>query len=126
MRSVSIILALPVLALAAACGGSSDSSGTTSPTTPSAPSTPAAPTVTNAVTVSDFQFNAPNIQVSPGTTVTWTWAAGSVVHNVTFSGGDTSGDKPAGSTYQKTFTTAGTFSYVCTIHSVMQGSVLVK
>jgi plastocyanin len=123
MRRSALILAFPVFALAAACGGS-DSSGGTGPNTD--PGTSAPPTVTNAVGVSDDEFSPPNIQVSPGTTVTWTWTQGASTHNVTFADGTVSGDKSAGATFQRTFNTAGKFTYVCTIHSGMQGSVLVQ
>jgi plastocyanin len=77
------------------------------------------------VTVSDNQFAPSSITVAPGTIVTWTWSEGSSVHNVTFSDG-ASGDKGAGATYQKTFPTAGTFSYQCTIHAGMSGTVRVQ
>jgi plastocyanin len=124
MRIVLRSLAFSALILAAACGGSGDAStgGSGSPT---GPTTPTTPTATNAVTVSDFQFSPANIQVSTGATVTWTWASGSTTHNVTFSDGTASPDLASGATYSRTFNTAGTFSYRCTIHSSMQASVLV-
>ena len=132
MRLGSRILALAAISLAAACGGGGGD--TTSPTPPNNnnPGTPTppvqtGPVSTNSVSVSDDQFSPANIQVSPGTTVTWTWASGSTTHNVTFSDGTPgSGDKPAGSTFSRTFSTAGTFNYSCTIHPGMSGSVLVK
>jgi plastocyanin len=107
------ILTLAGLIAVAACG--SDSS--TSPSTP---------VLTNAVAVTNFAFSVPSIQVSPGTTVTWTWASNAVEHNVTFSDGPTSGNRGANATYTRTFPSAGTFSYHCTIHPQMTGTVTVK
>jgi len=77
------------------------------------------------VTVGDDFFDPSNIQVSPGATVTWSWPSGVSIHNVTFSG-DNSGDKGPGGSFSKAFPTAGTFSYQCTLHAVMTGTVLVK
>lgn len=118
-----------VVALAAACGGGD--SGTTSPpthttpSTPVVPSTPSSPVVTTSVSVDDNVFNPSNIQVSPGQTVTWTWVT-STVHNVTFSDGGSGNKGGSNVTFTKTFPTAGTFSYSCTLHGGMNGSVLVK
>ena len=115
MRSLKC-LTLASLIAAAACG--SDST-----TAPSAPSTPV---VSNAVSVSDDRFSSPNIQVAPGTTVTWTWASNASQHNVSFSDGTTSGNRGANATFTRTFATPGTFSYNCTLHSGMNGTVTVK
>ena len=71
-------------------------------------------------------FTPANIQVSPGTTVTWTWSSDAITHNVTFTDGAKSGDQGANATYSRTFAATGTFNYSCTIHPGMSGSVLVK
>lgn len=131
MRLRLHLVLIPAVVTLAACGGgdSTSPSGTSStPTTPTTPTTPSntAPTQTNAVSVGDNFFSPSAIQVSPGTTVTWTWPSGTSTHNVTFSDGTTSGDKSAGSVFTRTFNSAGTFTYVCTLHGGMNGSVLVK
>jgi plastocyanin len=117
------------LAFTAACGGSS---GPTTPTASTGGTTggttgggTTAPTSTNSVSVANNHFDPANIQVAPGTTVTWSWASGASTHNVTFADGGSSGDKATGS-YSRTFATAGTFTYACTLHGGMNGSVLVK
>jgi plastocyanin len=114
--------------IAAACGGGGDA---TSPTNGNPGGTtggnpPPTPVPQNTVAVSDNQFTPANIQVAIGTTVTWTWASDARDHNVTFGDGTTSGNRSAGATYSKTFPTAGTFTYNCTLHGGMNGSVLVK
>jgi plastocyanin len=76
-----------------------------------------------AVSLKNISFNPSTVTIHPGQTVVWTWHDGSVPHNVTFPGFhsviQTSG------TYVHTFNTAGTFSYSCTIHSGMTGTVVV-
>lgn len=128
MRIPVSFFALATALVVGACGGSTGgSSSTTSPGNGAPPGggTPA-PTQTNQVSVSDDVFAPANIQVPVGTTVTWTWTSDASTHNVTFTDGQLSGDKGAGATYQRTFAAAGTFSYHCTIHGAMIGSVLVQ
>lgn len=84
--------------------------------------------ITTSVTVSDNQFTPADIQVSPGATVTWTWAAGASTHNVTFPS-PAIADSPnqsSGSFATAMPTTPGTYSYSCTLHAGMNGSVLVQ
>ena len=111
-----------------ACGGAGygNSGSSNNPTSPNPPSTtPSTPQATDKVTVENNQFTPQDVQVSPGTTVTWTWGAGAATHNVTFADGVTSNDRASG-TYTRTFATAGTFPYSCTIHPGMTGTVTVK
>ena len=63
------------------------------------------------------------VPVPVGTTVTWTWNSGGIAHNVTFA--DTASANLTGGTFSRTFGTAGTFAYSCTIHG-SAGSVLVQ
>jgi plastocyanin len=131
MKNLFSTLAIASLITIGACGGGGDATGPTngnpsSPSNPSTPSTPTAPTVTTAVGVGDDFFTPNNIQVSPGATVTWTWASTAALHNVTFADGVASATLAGGSSYSRTFSTAGTFSYVCTLHGGMTGSVVVK
>lgn len=129
MRFRLQFIAVPIIAFAAACGGGGDGgSPNNSPTGPSNPGNPnpTAPTNTNAVNIGDDFFSPGSIQVAPGTTVTWTWPSGVSIHNVTFTDGNSSGDKGPGGSYSRTFNTEGTFNYLCTLHGGMNGSVLVK
>jgi plastocyanin len=108
-----VLLAGILVSAVAGCGGSSD---VTSPSTRSP----------NEVAVGNNFFSPVDVSVAPGVTVTWRWAAGAVEHNVTFDDGDHSPTQSSG-TFARTFATAGTFPYHCTIHgaSVMHGTVTV-
>jgi len=80
----------------------------------------------NAVDVKNFSFNPSSLTVSKGTKVTWTFDD-SAKHNVTDSKSTfKSQDLSGGGTYSFTFSTAGTYSYICSIHPYMKGTVTVK
>ncbi len=74
-------------------------------------------------TISDFKFTPGTLTIHAGDTVTWT-NAGPSAHTATGSGFDT-GVLAKGASASHTFTTAGTFPYVCTLHSFMHGTVVV-
>jgi plastocyanin len=87
-----------------------------------------------AVESLDNTFRPENIQVAPGTTVTWT-NDGRNEHNVLpVEGGDGWGveveDFQPGDAYQHTFETPGTYDYYCSIHGTttagMIGAVVVE
>ena len=84
---------------------------------------PAAAAVTATVSST---FDPATVTITRGGSVTWTFNA---LHNVTF--GSATGapqnipDQATGSA-QRQFNTAGTFNYQCTLHSGMQGSVVVQ
>ena len=110
MRGQSLLVGL--VTLLGACGGGSDS--TTGPTD----------TQGKTVTVGNNFFSPADLSVATGTTVTWSWAAGAVEHNVTFDDGQHSATQSSGS-FPRTFSAAGTYPYHCTIHgaAVMHGTV---
>jgi LPXTG-motif cell wall-anchored protein len=78
-----------------------------------------------SVSIVDFAFKPGSITVNPGDTVQWT-NNGKVPegHDVTGDGLD-SGRLKSGETYSHTFNAAGTFSYICSIHPSMKGTVKV-
>jgi plastocyanin len=86
--------------------------------------TPAAKDV--AVDIKDNKFPA-NIDVATGSKVTWT-NQDSVLHTVSSMHGGPlkSGTFEKGKSYSYTFTTAGSYMYVCDVHPDMQGTVTVK
>ena len=114
-------MVMSLLLAVAGCGGDS-------PTDDGDGAGGGTPIATTSVTVGDFFFNPESIVVSPGATVTWTWA-GTVGHNVTFaSSAITSSGTQISGTHQAAMPTAtGAYSYQCTIHpSSMNGSVTVQ
>ena len=89
--------------------------------------TPASTPATNVtqVTIANFAYSPSNIQVSIGTTVTWT-NQDSAPHTVTFKNGmKDSGWLRQGQSFPYTFTTPGTFDYYCTVHPNMVARVTV-
>lgn len=74
------------------------------------------------------QFDAANVTVGEGDTVTFTWSGG--FHDVTFDDGVDSGAPVGvdGTTFSRTFDAAGTYNYVCTVHEStgMVGTVIVE
>ncbi len=77
---------------------------------------------TSAVTIKDGRFEAKDITVKVGTTVTWTMDA-SFPHTVTADDGSfDSGQLSNGQTFTYTFNEAGDFPYYCTLHGGPGGS----
>lgn len=77
-----------------------------------------------ATNIAGIAFEA-RIEVAVGSTITWTNQDG-VVHTVTATDRSIdSGTFPQGQTYSLTFNSSGTFSYFCTVHPFMQGTVVV-
>lgn len=121
MHRVQRVLAVAVLAAFAACGGSSD---TTSPMSGNNGGNTGGGSTSNSIAIGDNYFSPSSTTVPVGTAVTWTWSTGTT-HNVTFDDGAASGDRSSG-TYTRTFNTAGTYQYQCTIHAGMKGTIVVQ
>ena len=83
---------------------------------------------TKTVAVSNNAFSPATVSIKKGDKVVWRWTQGGVSHNVTpakgGAGSRTTSKK--GYSYSKTFTRAGTFTYVCTLHSSMKSTVRVR
>ena len=115
----SLLYHAPLLGAAIVLASCSDSSG---------PSGGNPPPSTQSVTATTGQtFNPNSVQLAVGGTVTWVFQ--SLGHNVTF---DAMAGAPAdiggvntNTSIARTFPTAGTFTYHCTIHPGMTGSVQV-
>jgi plastocyanin len=84
---------------------------------------PGGATVVNMV---DNAFAPTTSQIPVGGTVRWV-NTGGTFHNSTGPGGAwSSGDLAPGSSFERTFPQAGTFSYECTLHPGMTGTVTVQ
>ncbi|MEE3067641.1 MAG: cupredoxin family copper-binding protein [Actinomycetota bacterium] len=96
-----------------------DSGATPSVTAPSAPASG------NQVTIDGFAFAPATLKVGVGTTVTWI-NRDEEPHTVAASDGSFhSPGMGTGASFTHTFSTAGTFDYVCSIHPMMHGTVVV-
>jgi plastocyanin len=109
-----------------ACGGS----GASQPTGPGDNNNPGGNPSGNTLNVqvqgSAFQPAVDTVAVNA--TVTWTFTTGP--HNVTFQDGPASDNQSTG-TYQRAFSSAGTYPYRCTLHSSsftsgMTGTIVVR
>src|SRR3954466_11199661 len=89
---------------------------------------PAHAGASKTVAVKNNSFSPTSVSIHKGDKVSFKWTQGGVPHNVTPAGGGagsaTSSKK--GFTYTKAFAKAGTFKYVCSIHSNMKVTVKVQ
>jgi plastocyanin len=77
------------------------------------------------VTIVDFAFEPATLEISAGASVSWT-NTGQVVHTVTADNGAfNSGEMSPGATVTGTFNTPGTYTYHCSIHPDMTGTLIV-
>lgn len=125
------VLTFAVILATAACSGTSSPAPSAPPSVapPAAPSVavPVAPSAGtgSAVSIVNFSFQPVTITISVGTAVTWTNTA-STGHTVTADDGSfKSNTLGSGVTFSQTFATAGTFTYHCSIHPSMKGTVTV-
>lgn len=98
-----------------------------SPVTVAFATTSNVPTDAAVAATANNQFTPASVTIRTGGTVTWSFAA--VQHNVTFgAGAGVPGNIPnsAGADVSRTFSTAGTFGYNCTLHPGMSGTVTVQ
>jgi plastocyanin len=121
MSSLRLALVPAIALFAAAC--------TSSPSSPSSMPSPNGPSVvipTGASTLGNRAYNPDTINVAIGDTVTWT-NTDSEAHTSTSDGSVwNSGVVAAGGQFSTKFQNAGTFTYHCTIHPGMVGTVVVR
>jgi plastocyanin len=98
----------------------------------------ASPASAADVTIANFEFSPPSITIAQGDKVTWHWAGPDTNHSVTSDSGQadswdsdpgkfpSAADHPPTDTFDHTFNTAGTFTYLCKVHSSMTGRVIVN
>ena len=86
----------------------------------------AAGVAVRTVTIDGFAFEPSTIVVKQGETVEWK-NADPVPHSVTAKdAGLDSGAIPANGRYRFTATRKGRFAYVCTLHPIMKGEIVVE
>ena len=94
------------------------------PTPPPPDPTPPPAAPPGDIRVIDNAFSPQTITIAEGTRLTWS-NAGALPHTVTRNGTFDSGLLMPGDTYSRTFATAGTYNYLCTLHPGMTGTVFV-
>ena len=110
-------------------GGSTTTGREGTTTTVAAPTTEAPTTTTGStattISIADFAFDAPTVEIPVGTTVEW-------INNDSFAHSVVANDQSfmserlePGDTFTFTFTAAGEFAYLCGIHPSMMGSIVV-
>jgi plastocyanin len=129
MRWWSGVALLGVLLLAGCGATSSGGGGSSAPTTATATTAPA--TTMGQVKITEqngkYGFDPAMTTVAKGTTVTW-MNASDAPHTVTSDAGSTLASStlaPSGGTFSFTFMQPGTYTYHCTIHPYMKGTIVV-
>lgn len=132
-RTMRMLLTLPLAALAFAGCGSESNTNTAGggASAPPAASTPAASEPASKpasgpqeVRIADFKFVPATLEVPVGTRITWT-NEDDAPHNAIGPGLKTK-DLRKGQSDTVTLTKPGTYSYVCTFHPFMKGTVIVR
>jgi plastocyanin len=102
---------------------------TSAPASPAPAASPVPAEGGNAITIKNFAFSPASLTVKSGTTVTWT-NQDSVPHIVASDTGSpaafTSDSLSTGDSYTFTFTQAGEYTYHCSIHPSMKGTIVVQ
>ena len=112
-----VILAIALIIVANGCGKKS----------PTSPPNNNGNSTARSISISGFYFIPSATNISVGDTVTWR-NNDSVPHTVTSDAGSElhSPSLSLGQTYRHVFSAAGTFSYHCSVHPGMRGSVVVR
>jgi plastocyanin len=83
-------------------------------------------TPANVIQIRNFAFVQKNLNVSPGTTVTWVNCDTETHTSTSDTNAWDSGALTPGSRFQRTFPAAGSFPFHCTPHPSMKGTVVVS
>ena len=138
----SLTAALVALVVVAGCSGTAASPSTSAAPASAAPPSAAAASAppaaspsaaasasaaggasTLSVSIVDFSFNPGTATAKVGEKITWT-NSGATAHTVTFDEGSVKSDTlNPGDVFEHTFDAAGTFTYKCSIHPAMTGTV---
>ena len=133
MSSIRLALISATLMFAIACGDNSSSSPYSPSPTPSAPPPQGTPQGSSSVTIpvgastlGNRAYVPDELNIAPGTTVTWMNADSTTHTSTSDAAGWNSGNIAPGGQFSFAFQTAGTFQYHCAIHPGMVGIVVVR
>ena len=102
------------------CGGGKSYNNSMNPTTSGN-----TPVMAASVSIVNFAFSPATVHLKVGGTVTWT-NKDATPHTATdLNGSFDSGSLATDRTFSHTFSTAGTYTYHCTIHSTMASATIV-
>jgi plastocyanin len=97
---------------------------------------PTADAANRRVSISNYQWSSPDIQIDLGEHVTWYWIGPDVVHSVTgvsdndrgidSDAGNPLPNHPIGDSFQVSFDQPGTYLYQCKLHSTVRGTITVS
>lgn len=121
------VVAVAALIIAAGCGNSTGYGGNPPPPPPPPPP-PGGHSTT--ITVANNSFS-PTPDTIPAGTITFHWAASAIIHNVAWLTGPAplptaSGNKSGGDPDYAPTVQVGTYTYHCTIHAGMNGTLVVQ
>ena len=126
MVRAHLICVLVLSASITACSSSSDSSPSTPSPTPSPAGAATVNIPTNARTLGASAYVPNPVTVAPGAVVTWS-NSDSTTHDVVADGGVfDSGRMNQSGSFSLTFTQKGTYTYHCSIHPTMTGTIVVQ
>jgi plastocyanin len=118
---ISLMIAIVVVAVAAC----SKSDNNNTPAAPTKPTDPVATKPDATVNIANFAFSPATVTIKAGGTVQWT-NTDSAPHTATdLSGAFNSGTLAQNATYSFKFATPGTYTYHCTIHSMMANATVI-
>jgi plastocyanin len=123
---LSLLLVSASLPVVAGCGGGNGSDSSTTATTASSTTGGAAQSAAK-VDISNFEYAPDPVTVKAGGTITWT-NSDPDEHTATSDDHKTfdTGTLEKGDSKTVTLTKPGTYTYVCSFHAFMHGTVVVK
>ena len=96
---------------------------------------PAAGAANRRVSISDYRWSTPDVQVDLGEHVTWYWVGPDTMHSITGTSPNSLGvdsdpgvsqpDHRIGDTFQTSFDQPGVYSFHCKLHTTVKGTVTV-
>jgi plastocyanin len=97
---------------------------------------PNADAANRRISISNYQWSDPDIQINLGEHVTWYWIGPDVVHSVTgvsandrdidSDAGNPLPNHPIGDSFQVSFDQPGTYLFQCKLHSTVRGTITVS